>query len=138
MEKLFRSVEQIFIFTVVLVILVCQGVRWWVGDAGVLNDGIAFSIKLPTPAIYALSIVFLGLITAWFFSTKSLGKNWALWLGLVVGGGASNLIDRWLLSGNVSDYINFFNIGTINLADIAIMTGIILTMFKLIDESSNS
>jgi signal peptidase II len=54
-------------------------------------------------------------------------------LGMVVGGGLSNLIDRWLYGGYVLDFLNVgvgpVRTGIFNVADVCILAGVILLLF---------
>jgi len=54
-------------------------------------------------------------------------------LGMIVGGGASNLIDRLIYDGYVLDFLNVgvgpVRTGIFNLADVLILIGVILLVF---------
>jgi signal peptidase II len=56
-------------------------------------------------------------------------------LALVAGGGISNLIDRLLYNGRVTDFLNVgigsLRTGIFNVADMAIMAGALLLLWKL-------
>jgi signal peptidase II len=89
------------------------------------NSGIAGGHLADAGAgvIVAISAVALsGLVLV----ARSLGPRRWLWLplGLIVGGGLGNLLDR-VRSGAVTDFIVFGNGGPANLADQAITAGII-------------
>ncbi len=99
--------------------------------------GLAFNIMLPTAIVFAVMIVFLMAMLWLFYSQKRIGVGWAWALGLIVGGGASNLLDRVLLSGGVADYWNLGSLSFINLADVAITFGIIMALGILIKNSWN-
>jgi signal peptidase II len=55
-------------------------------------------------------------------------------LALVAGGGISNLIDRLIYAGRVTDFLNVgigaFRSGIFNLADMAILLGALLLILK--------
>lgn len=57
------------------------------------------------------------------------------------GGGIGNLVDRILLSGLVTDFINIgignLRTGIFNVADMAIMTGVIGLIFVELVKSAN-
>jgi signal peptidase II len=74
-------------------------------------------------AIIAISVVAL---TGLVFVARSLGPRRWLWLpvGLIVGGGLGNLLDR-VRVGYVTDFIVFGHGGPANLADQAITVGIV-------------
>jgi signal peptidase II len=54
-------------------------------------------------------------------------------LGMVAGGGLSNLIDRWVYGGYVLDFLNVgigpVRTGIFNVADVCIMVGVFLLLF---------
>ena len=55
-------------------------------------------------------------------------------LGIVIGGGVSNLIDRLLYGGYVVDFLNLgigqIRTGIFNVADVFIVTGVVLLVFR--------
>jgi len=61
-------------------------------------------------------------------------------LGLVAGGGISNLIDRLFYDGRVTDFLNIgigsFRTGIFNLADMAILAGALLLILSRYAPSS--
>jgi signal peptidase II len=77
----------------------------------------------------------MGLVYASLFARR-LGPSRFIALGLVAGGGISNLIDRLFYDGRVTDFLNVgigsFRTGIFNLADMAILAGgllLILTRY---------
>ncbi len=114
-----------------------QLTRWYFAKSITINMGLAFNIMLPTILVFVVVIVFLGLMLWLFYSQKKNGIGWAMALGMIVGGGASNFLDRILLSGGVADYWNLGNFSYINLADVAITLGIIIALGILIKNSWN-
>jgi signal peptidase II len=96
----------------------------------VRNPGSAFGMfHASTFAIFAASLVILSVVSVWAFRNPSETVR----LGLVIGGGAGNLIDRvfrppGLGKGHVIDFINFSFWPTFNLADSAIVTGVTLLL----------
>ena len=95
------------------------------------NAGLAFSWLVPWPMTIVVSGIFLGLVGWWWYRTRSGGVAWATCLGLVFGGGASNLLERLLSYGQVADYINVFNLTTANLADVAIIIGLTCALWRV-------
>ena len=116
---------------VVLNIALFQLVRLAVGESAVANSGLAFGISLPALAILVVSSLFLVVMLLWFFLHHRRTVVWAVALGLIVGGGASNLFER-LIGGSVADYIQFGGISQFNLADIAIIMGIVMALYELV------
>ncbi|OGB73481.1 hypothetical protein A3K24_01310 [candidate division Kazan bacterium RIFCSPHIGHO2_01_FULL_44_14] len=120
-----------FILTAVLTIGVAQVLRWfWPGDI-FYNPGLAFSWQLPSLAVLIVSGGFLALVGWWFYTYRWLGPIWAVAGGMIFGGGASNLLERFMFDGKVADYINFFNLTTTNLADLVIVVGIGLALKRI-------
>jgi signal peptidase II len=96
----------------------------------VRNPGSAFGLfQASTLAVFTASMVILSVVTVWAFQNPSTPVR----LGLVIGGGAGNLIDRifrppGMGNGHVIDFINFSFWPTFNLADSAIVTGVTLLL----------
>jgi signal peptidase II len=83
--------------------------------------------------IAAVAVLLLGLVCASLFA-RHLSTARFVALALVAGGGISNLIDRLLYDGRVTDFLNV-GIGTLrtgifNLADMAIMAGVLLLILR--------
>lgn len=116
---------------------VSQLARWFFAKSATINTGLAFNIMLPTAVVFGIMIIFLTAMLWLFYSQKKLGAGWGRALGLIVGGGASNLLDRLLLSGGVADYWHLGNLSSVNLADVAITIGIIVALGILIKNSWN-
>lgn len=90
------------------------------------NPGIAFGFPLPQVlSLLAALIIIIALLT-------TLIKHWRSWppvkllaIQLVIIGAISNLLDRiWL--GQVIDFVQLGNWSIFNLADVYIMTGILI------------
>ena len=94
------------------------------------NEGIAFGIKIPQELFYILVAVVVYFIFEKF--KKEIKERNSLVitsLSLIGVGAISNIIDR-IWHGFVVDYMLFFNISAINLADIVIVCGILLLIAK--------
>jgi len=80
-----------------------------------------------------VAVLLLGLVCAALFARR-LGPARFIALGMVAGGGISNLIDRLFYDGRVTDFLNVgigsFRTGIFNLADMAILAGALLLIFK--------
>jgi signal peptidase II len=63
-------------------------------------------------------------------------------LALVAGGGISNLIDRLLYNGRVTDFLNVgiggVRTGIFNVADMAIMAGALLLLLNMRDSKAEA
>ena len=82
----------------------------------------------------AVAALLLGLVGASLFARRL--QSWrVLALALIAGGGISNLIDRLLYEGRVTDFLNVgiggLRTGIFNVADMAIMAGAVLLLWKL-------
>ena len=101
------------------------------------NAGTAFSyIQNNIGIIITLNIIILIGIIIFIIIKRAKIKNLTfLSLILILSGGISNLIDR-IVKGYVVDYINieFLNFPIFNIADISIVTGIILLIFCICRE----
>ena len=81
----------------------------------------------------AVAVVLAGLVFASLFAQRLSTARFVA-LALVAGGGISNLIDRLLYDGRVTDFLNVgigsLRTGIFNLADMAIMAGVLLLIFR--------
>ena len=104
----------------------------------VQNTGAAFSMfKGHTTILILVSIVLLVLVYNLMFSYKETKLN-NLSFGLIIGGIIGNLIDR-IFFQCVRDFIdiNIFNFPIFNIADMAIVFGIVLLLIYSIMEEKN-
>jgi signal peptidase II len=81
----------------------------------------------------AVAILLIGLVGASLFA-KRFGTPRFVALALVAGGGISNLIDRLIYDGRVTDFLNVgigsLRTGIFNIADMAILAGALLLIFN--------
>jgi signal peptidase II len=81
----------------------------------------------------AVAVLLLCLVSASLFAGR-LGFWRCIALALVAGGGTSNLIDRLIYGGRVTDFLNVgigsFRTGIFNVADMAILLGVLLLVLK--------
>lgn len=99
------------------------------------NYGAAWNIlDNKIPIIILVSIISLIIIYHFMYAFQINRRN-NIAFGLVVGGMTGNLMDRWLF-GYVRDFFDFqifqYNYPIFNIADIAIVIGIILLMIAII------
>ncbi len=82
----------------------------------------------------AVAVILAGLVGAALFARR-LGTALFVALALLAGGGISNLIDRLLYDGRVTDFLNVgigsLRTGIFNLADMAIMAGALLLVLNM-------
>jgi signal peptidase II len=81
----------------------------------------------------AVAVLLIGLVGAALFA-KRLGRLRFVALALVAGGGISNLIDRLMYDGRVTDFLNVgvgtLRTGIFNVADMAILFGALLLILR--------
>ncbi len=88
------------------------------------NEGIAFSIPLPTIVIVPLVLLLILFGALYLKKELDLTKPLALTaVSLIIGGAIGNLIDRLRL-GYVIDFISIWKFPVFNVADTAITIGI--------------
>lgn len=104
---------------------------WWltpgVGLQVVENPGISFGLgsSLATGTVVALGAA--ALATAWYVLRSRAGVG----LGLLLGGGLANLLDR-VADGRVTDYVALGPWPSFNLADVCIVAGAALLLTPLL------
>tara|TARA_Y100000031_G_C8084285_1_gene321105 strand:+ start:119 stop:592 length:474 start_codon:yes stop_codon:yes gene_type:complete len=114
-------------------ILISKDIFWfepenWFSVAPSYNVGIAFSLPFPRIPLIVASAAIIALALVWWKRNTLKNTRQAVGMGLFVGGALSNMIDR-IWHGLVIDYINIWT-GALNIADLAIITGIILLIFS--------
>jgi signal peptidase II len=90
----------------------------------VQNSGIAFGLFAgATPLVTALTALAVAWMLVFFARSGSRHPVLPIALGLLIGGSASNLVDRVLL-GHVTDFLDFRYWPAFNLADTFIVVGV--------------
>lgn len=95
----------------------------------ILNPGAAFSIGEDFTWVFTIIMAAVSVIIV-VMAQKIRSAWWALGLGLVLGGALGNLTDRLLrppsfAMGHVVDFISFPNFAIFNMADMAVVGGVI-------------
>lgn len=89
------------------------------------NYGIAFSLRVPDVVYWPLAFGAVVALGAFAVRETRRGNRWARPLvAVTLLGAASNLIDRAML-GYVIDYLIFFGVSAVNLADGLIVGGLL-------------
>lgn len=140
-KQLFTS-RQAFIVTAVSIIAIDSSLKFfvarlhgdvihvvagWVMVGSYANRGFLFGLATDTPSSLSAIITALALVAISAVRARMQHPSIALNLGLaaMVGGGASNLLDR-LMDGWVMDYFHVKYLPVSNLADWTILSGLIL------------
>jgi signal peptidase II len=114
----------------------------------VQNPGSFLSLGASLPTTWrfilftgAVAVLLLGLLYAALFARR-LDRVRFLALTLVAGGGISNLIDRLVFEGRVTDFLNVgfgsLRTGIFNVADMMILAGALLIFLKSRADSAAS
>jgi signal peptidase II len=89
------------------------------------NSGLAFGLAGGTSALVIAAMVAIVIALFGFIAVRVRGRGVWLAAGLLVGGALGNLADR-ARQGAVIDFIELPAWPTFNLADVAIVTGVLL------------
>ena len=98
-----------------------------------LNKGVAFSMfAFLGENLKYIQVVLIGAVLGYIFWKRESLREYALALGLLMGGGISNLLDRFL-HGGVVDYVYWhcgFDFAIFNFADVMIDLGVVLILWQ--------
>lgn len=128
MQKDSHAGSVILSATITVVFIFDQLVKKLVSTGISTNEGIAFSLPFPRTLLIALSTLIVVVAIGWWVKNREKGTRDAIALGLFIGGALGNLADR-IVRGAVVDYINIWT-GSFNLADFAIVAGILILIFR--------
>ncbi len=96
-----------------------------------LNKGVAFSMfAFLGEWLKYIQVVLIGGVLGYIFWQKEKMRDYAFAIGLLMGGGISNLLDRFL-HGGVVDYVYWhcgFDFAIFNFADVMIDLGVLLIL----------
>ncbi len=95
------------------------------------NSGGAFGVGAGLPWLFAAAAAVIGVVVL-FTARQAETKGAATALGLVLGGGVGNIVDRVLrdLDGRVVDFIDLHWWPLFNVADAAIVCGVICLLWS--------
>lgn len=89
------------------------------------NRGALGNLPVPQPAIILLTVIVIGFIIRVIRTSAMHGRSrQIIALGILLGGAFGNLFDR-MIHGYVFDWILLFGQSAINLADIAVVVGVL-------------
>lgn len=110
------------------------------GRALVYNKGVAFSmLSFLESYLKYIQILFLCILVLFALCSDFFIKHYAA-LGILVGAGVSNVIDRFIYGG-VVDYVYWhygFDFAIFNLADVLIDISVILIIYEILREKKHS
>lgn len=116
--------------------LFLQGFRWqssFIDLVLVYNKGVAFSmLAFLEGNLKYLQIGLIMLLILYLISQKELLKSHTIAFGLILGGGCSNIFDRFIHPG-VVDYIfwhKWFEFAVFNFADVMINLGVVIILLQ--------
>ena len=96
-----------------------------------LNKGVAFSMfAFLGENLKYIQVALIGAVLGYIFWKRETLREYAFALGLLMGGGISNLLDRFL-HGGVVDYVYWhcgFDFAIFNFADVMIDLGVLLIL----------
>lgn len=93
------------------------------------NTGGVFGIFPGAPTLFAVATALI-VVTLLVWSRRITEARWLVPVGMVIGGGIGNLTDRILREGGrVVDFIDLHVWPTFNLADSAIVVGVVLVVW---------
>lgn len=116
--------------------LFLQGFRWqsdFIDLVLVYNKGVAFSmLAFLEGNLKYLQIALIALLAIYLIKQKELLKSHTAAFGLILGGGCSNIFDRFIHPG-VVDYIfwhKWFEFAVFNFADMMINLGVAIILLQ--------
>jgi lipoprotein signal peptidase len=92
------------------------------------NYGIAFSFQIPMLLTIILSLAIVSIIFVYLYKHLKTKPYISSGIILILFGALNNLIDR-LINNFTTDYIIFFGLSAINLADILILAGAFIILW---------
>ena len=102
------------------------------------NSGIAFGLFAgATPLVTALTALAVGWMLVFFARSGARHPVLPVALGLLIGGSASNLVDRIRL-GHVTDFLDFRYWPAFNLADTFIVVGVAILFGAILLDGSRA
>ena len=100
------------------------------------NEGFAFGLNKQNILNISLSIVIIIVLIRYLISQRERNsKKIVIYLGLIIAGGISNIIDR-IIRGAVFDFIKIGQFPVFNVADICIVVGWILFVLYFLKDTA--
>lgn len=99
------------------------------------NTGVSFGLLAGAPSwvLFAIGVAAASLLLIWMIRAEN--RNTSFTLGLILGGAAGNLVDRYR-QGAVTDFLDFY-VGqwhwpAFNMADVGIVCGVTLLLLDAV------
>lgn len=134
-----------FLVWFAIVFCIDQAIKWiflsgfyyqgsWIDLVLTFNKGVAFSMfAFLGPYLKIIQVILVACLMGYFLGEKKILCSSPLALGLVFGGGCSNILDRFIREG-VVDYIywhKWFSFAVFNFADMMIDLGILILIISV-------
>ncbi|HAL49871.1 TPA: hypothetical protein DDY56_02705 [Candidatus Uhrbacteria bacterium] len=92
------------------------------------NQGIAFGIPIPMWVTIIISALIIAILAVLFVDHWKQSSKLLPAIIFIMFGALNNFFDR-VINNSTTDYLIFFNLSAINLADILIVSGVILILW---------
>lgn len=130
MNKIYKYRIGFYLVFAFIFFLTCQSVSYLVANSNYnffLNKKIFFYFTADS-SVFVMTILVLGFIVFSIYELRKESKRpqQTFYFSLILGGGLSNLVDRFFYEG-VIDYFNLLY-WKMNIADILILIGVILVV----------
>jgi len=132
--KFFGAFVFVFVVDQLIKVLFLNGYDWnssCISLNFTLNKGVAFSMfAFLGEWLKYIQLLLIGAVLGYLFWKREKVYDYALPLGLLMGGGVSNLLDRFL-HGGVVDYVYWhcgFDFAIFNFADVMIDLGVLMIL----------
>ena len=127
-----------------LVFIIDQIIKWiflngfsyksqWIDLVLTFNKGVAFSMfAFLGEYLKIIQIILMAVLFGYLMIEKTLFRSYPIALGLIFGGGASNVLDRFV-HGGVVDYVfwhKWFEFAVFNFADVMIDLGVVIIILQ--------
>ncbi len=131
----FVAISLVFIFDQIIKYIILSGFRWessCISIVLVYNKGVAFSMfSFLGESLKFIQLLLLSGIIVYTLAVKDVLQRFGAPLGMVVGAGFGNIIDRFIHSG-VVDYVYwhcYFDFAIFNFADAMINVAIVWIIY---------
>lgn len=143
---MFRILGKFFIFFI-CIMCVDQAIKYlfthgglsvkseWIDLVLTYNRGVAFSMfAFLGEYLKIIQLVLIVGILGYLIGERAMLARFSAELGIILGAGASNVLDRFI-HGGVVDYVfwhKWFNFAVFNFADVMINLGVVIILLRLL------